>query len=159
MRRVRYGEVVCGVAAVVLLVAMFLDWYRPAVVFGALDRIGFGLSAWEAFSVLDVLLALVAALGLAVLAFQLVGRGPAVPVGIEVVTATLALLATLLVLYRILDQPGPNDAVEVSTGAWLGLAAVAGVLLGAWRALGDERSRPADPPAPEPERRPTPPRS
>jgi hypothetical protein len=156
MRRVRTGEIVAAAGAVVLLISMFLDWYAPSVVFGALDRIDFGFSAWEAFGVIDLLLGLVALLGLALLAFQFVGRGPALPVAIEVVTSTLALIAFLLVAYRILNQPGPNDLVEVRFGAWLGLVSVAVVFWGAWKALSDERPRPADPPAPEPERRTTP---
>ena len=152
MRRLRFGELLAGVAALVLLASTFLDWYTPR---GRAE----GLSAWSAFTVVDLLLALVIALGLAVLVLQVAGRGPALPVGVEVVTTTLALAATLLVLYRILDQPGPNDAIEVSAGAWLGLVAVAAVFYGAWHALHDERARPADPPAPAPERRPAPPRS
>ena len=148
----RSGEMVAGGAALALLVVSFLDWYAPS---GRAD----GLSAWSAFSVVDVLLAAVVALGLAVLVLQVAGRGPALPVAFEVVTITLSLATTLLVLYRILDQPGPNDTIEVSAGAWLGLTAVAAVFWGSWRALADERSRPADPPAPEPERRAVPPRS
>ncbi len=156
MRKVRTGEIVAGASAALLLVSMFLDWYAPTVVFGALDRLELGLTAWEAFGVIDILLALVVLLGLATLVFQFVGRGPATPVAIEVVTATVALIALLLVAYRILNQPGPNDVVEVKLGAWIGLLATAGVFWGAWKALSDERPRPADPPAPEPERRPTP---
>ena len=152
MRRVRFGELLAGAAALVLLAATFLDWYTPS---GRAE----GLSAWSAFTVVDLVLAVVVALGVAVLVLQFAGRGPALPVGVEVVTTTLALAATLLVLYRILDQPGPNDAIGVSAGAWLGLLAVAAVFYGAWRALDDERARPSDPPAPEPERRPAPPRS
>ena len=152
MRRLRLGELLAGGGALALLVATFLDWYTPG-------EGGEGLSAWSAFTVVDLLLAVVVALGLAVLTFQVMGRGPALPVALEVVTTTLALAATLLVLYRILNQPGSNDAFDVSAGAWLGLVAVATVFWGSWRALSDERSRPADPHAPEPERRPLPPRS
>lgn len=152
MRRLRSGELLAGAAALVLLAASFLDWYVPR------GRAA-GVNAWSAFTVLDLLLAVVIALGVAVLILQVAGRGPALPVAVEVVTITLALATTLLVAYRLLDQPGPNDAIEVAAGAWLGLLAVAAVFLGAWRALGDERARPADPPAPEPERRPAPPRS
>ena len=152
MRRLRPGEIVAGVAGLVLLIALFLDWYTVA------GRAG-GLSAWDAFSVVDVLLALVALLGIAVLVSQVAGRGPALPVALEVVATTLALAATLLVLYRILNQPGPNDAVGVAVGAWLGAACCRALFLGAWLALSDERARPADPPPPEPERRPTPARS
>jgi hypothetical protein len=152
MRRVRAGEVVAGVAGAVLLLSTFLEWYT---VRGREE----GLTAWEAFSVVDVLVAAVALLAIALAVSQVAGRGPAVPVGIGVVTATLSLAATLLVLYRIVNQPGPNDAIGVAAGAWLGLAACVAIFLGSWLALSDERPRPADPPPPEPEGRPTPARS
>ena len=152
MRRVRAGEVVAGVAGVLLLVSTFLNWYTVS---GRDD----GLTAWAAFGVVDLLVALVALLGIALAVSQVVGRGPALPVALGVVTSTLALAATLLVLYRILNQPGPNEAIGVSTGAWVGLVASAGVFFGAWLSLSDERPRPADPVPPVPERRPTPARS
>ncbi len=149
-RNVRPGEVVAAVAAVVLLAVMFLEWYGAD---------GGGLSAWEAFSVTDVLLAAVALLAIGLAVVNATGRGPAVPVAIAVVTVTLTLTALLLLAYRILNQPGPNDLVDVHAGAWLGLAALAAQLGGAFWSLKDERPRPVDPPAPEPERRPAPTRS
>jgi len=152
MRRVRIGEMVAGAAGVVLLASMFLSWYSVS---GRDDS----LTAWSAFSVVDILLALVALLGIALAVSQVVGRGPALPVALGVITTTLALAGTLLVLYRILNQPGPNEAIGVSIGAWIGLVACAGVFFGAWLSLSDERPRPADPVPPVPERRPTPARS
>ena len=161
MRRVRIGELVAGAAGVVLLASMFLDWYSvtPELLFGAADEHTSGVNAWGAFSIVDILLALVALLGIALAVSQVVGRGPALPVALGVVTTTLALAGLLLVLYRIVNQPGPNDVISVDFGAWVGLAASAGVFLGAWLSLSDERPRPADPSPPEPERRPTPARS
>ena len=152
MRRVRIGEIVAGVAGVVLLLSLFLEWYT---VRGRAE----GLTAWSAFSFVDLLVCLVALLGIALAESQVVGRGPALPVAIGVITATLGLAATLLVLYRILNQPGPNDAIGVGAGAWVGLAACLGVFLGAWLSLSDDRARPADPLPPVPERRPTPART
>jgi hypothetical protein len=152
MRRVRAGDVVVAVAGALLLLSMFLEWYT---VLGRED----GLTAWGAFTIVDLLVAAVALLGLALAASQVAGRGPSLPVAIGVVTTTLALATSLLVLYRILDQPGPNDAIGVGVGAWIGLAACVGVFLGSWLSLSDERPRPVDPPPPEPERRPTPARS
>ena len=152
MRRIRAGEVVAGAAGVVLLAAMFLSWYSVS----SRDD---SLTAWEAFSVVDVLLALVALLGIALALSEVVGRGPALPVAIGVVTTTLALAGTLLLAYRILNQPGPNDLIGVEPGAYVGLLASLGVFLGAWLSLSDERPRPSDPVPPEPERRPTPARS
>jgi carbon starvation protein CstA len=152
MRRVRAGELVAGAAGVVLLAAMFLNWYSVGV---RDDR----LTAWGAFSVVDVLLALVALLGIALALSEVVGRGPALPVALGVITTTLALAGTLLLAYRILNQPGPNDLISVEAGAYVGLLASLGVFFGAWLSLSDERPRPADPPPPEPQRRPTPARS
>jgi hypothetical protein len=152
MRRVRTGEIVAGVAGAVLLLSTFLEWYT---VRGRAE----GLTAWGAFSFVDVLVALVALLGIALAASQVIGRGPALPVALGVITTTLGLAATLLVLYRILNQPGPNDVIGVAAGAWIGLAASLGVFLGAWLSLSDERSRPVDPLPPVPERRPTPART
>jgi hypothetical protein len=149
MRRVRAGELVAGAAGVVLLVVMFLSWYSVS---GRDDH----LSAWAAFSVVDILLALTALLGIALALSEVVGRGPALPVAIGVVTTTLALAGSLLVLYRIVNQPGPNDLIAVEPGAYLGLLATIGVFLGAWLSLSDERPRPVDPVPPEPQRRPTP---
>ena len=152
MRRVRAGEIVAGAAGVLLLASLFLEWY-------SVDSREDGLSAWAAFSFVDLLLALVALLGIALAVSQVVGRGPALPVALGVITTTLALAASLLLLYRILNQPGPNDAIGVSAGAWVGLAAAIAVFLGAWLSLSDERPRPVDPVPPEPQRRPTPARS
>ena len=152
MRRVRAGDIVAGAAGVLLLASMFLEWYSV----GSRED---GLSAWAAFSFVDLLLALVALLAIALAASQVLGRGPTLPVALGVITTTLGLAAALLVLYRILNQPGPNDVIGVGAGAWIGLAASVGVFLGAWLSLSDERSRPVDPPAPVPERRPTPART
>ena len=121
MRRVRIGEIVAGVAGAVLLLSLFLEWYT---VRGRAE----GLTAWGAFAFVDLLVCLVALLGIALAVSQVAGRGPALPVAIGVITATLGLAATLLVLYRILNQPGPNDAIGVGAGAWIGLAACLGVV-------------------------------
>ena len=143
---------VSGASGVALLASMFLSWYSVS---GRDDT----LTAWGAFSVVDVLLALIALLGIALALSEVVGRGPALPVAIGVVTTTLALAGTLLVLYRILNQPGPNDQISVEVGAYAGFLATLGVFVGAWLSLSDERPRPADPLPPEPQRRPTPARS
>ena len=72
MRRVRAGEIVAGAAGVLLLVSMFLDWY-------SVESREDGLSAWAAFGFVDLLLALVALLGIALALSQVVGRGPRCP--------------------------------------------------------------------------------
>ena len=152
MRHVRAGDVVAGVAGVLLLVSTFLNWYTVS---GRDD----GLTAWAAFGVVDLLVVLVALLGIALALSEVIGRGPSLPVALGVITTTLALAGTLLLAYRIVNQPGPNDLIGVEAGAYVGLLASLGVFLGAWLSLSDERARPVDPVPPVPERRPTPARS
>ena len=92
-----------------------------------------------------MLLALVALLAIGLAVVNAAGRGPAVPVALAVVTVTLTLTALLLLAYRILNQPGPNDLVDVHAGAWLGLAALAAQLAGAFWSLKDEGPAPRRP--------------
>jgi hypothetical protein len=151
MIRLRPGDLLAAMGSLLLLLTSFMDWYAPRAR-------AEGLDAWGAFSVLDILLAVVIALGLALALSQIAGRGPALPVALSVLTAAIGTAATLLVLYRILNQPGPDDAIEVRGGAYLGLFAVACVAAGGWWSMSDETPRASDPPPPEIERRPAPPR-
>jgi purine-cytosine permease-like protein len=146
--RLRAGEALAAAGGLVLLVVMFLGWY------GAEDVT---LSAWEAFAVTDVLLALLALLALGVAVTTVTQRGPALPVGLGVITTALALVALIALLYRILNEPGPDDLVEVRAGAWLGVLAALLVLAGAWHSIADEAPRPGDTVTADVERRPAPP--
>ena len=69
------------------------------------------------------------------------------------ITATLGAFTTLLVLYRILNQPGPNEFVAVELGAFLGFLSVLAVAAGGYLAMRDEAWE--EPPMPT-EVRPTP---
>jgi uncharacterized membrane protein len=131
MKRVRDGEWVAGAGGVALLAGLFAGWY------GSADRTGPGpeLTAWEAFSVLDVALALLALVPLALVVLQATRESPSLPVAFSVLTTVAGTLATVLILYRILNQPGPNDRVEVELGAWIGLAAAVATTAGGWRSL------------------------
>ena len=146
MRRLRAGEWVAAAGAVALVVSLLLPWY--GVEAGA-------LSGFESFSVTDILLAALVLLAAALVILQATHDTPAAPVGAAVLTITFGILCALLVLYRLLNQPGSNELVEVRPGAWLGLAATVAITAGAWLALADERV-PGVPPGPEPELRPTP---
>jgi len=149
-RRLRPGELLAAAGGVVLLVSLFLDWY------GLRGRSA-GVSAWQAFAVADVLLALVALLAIALAVAQLTLRGPALPVGLGVVTSAVSIAGVLVVVFRLIDQPGANDLIELRAGAWIGLAAALAAAAGAWMAMGDDRPRPADPAPVTVERRAAPP--
>ena len=141
LSRLRSGELIAAAGGVGLLLVMFLDWYAAGgttEVGGRDIEISVGFNAWQAFDVTDVLLALaaLAALGLAILTAS--RRSPALPVAGTVVTTGLGMLATLLVFYRILNQPGPNEFVEVKFGAFLGFLCALAIAAGGLRAMRDE---------------------
>jgi hypothetical protein len=140
------GEWLAGVSGVVLLVALFLDWYGPLVGY---DK----LSAWEAFGVVDVVLALAAVWAIALAAMTALDRSQAVPTALASLLTYVALLALALVLYRVISPPDhlqsatpgrptgyiPSGDPSREVGLWIGLAATVGVLAGALAALRDDR--------------------
>jgi uncharacterized membrane protein len=130
MRRLRDGEWIAGAGALALLAAMFLHWYGTD-----LRIVTFEVTAWQAFDVLDAVLVLLALVPLALVFTQATRRSPSIPVAFSVLTALAGALAALLILYRIVNQPGPNDLVEVQAGAWLGLLAALVIAAGGWRSM------------------------
>jgi hypothetical protein len=151
VRRLRLGEWLAAAGAVALFVSLFTSWYAATV-----SAEGFELSvtrnAWVWFDVLDIVLVLIAALGLALAGLQATQRTPTLPVGAGVLTAVFGAIAVLLVAYRMINQPGPNEFVEVRGGAWLGLLAAIAIAVGGWESIRNERVR-GLPPDPEPELR------
>jgi hypothetical protein len=145
IERLRAGEWLAAAGGVVLLVSLFLPWYGLG---------GLYVSGFEAFTVIDVLLALLAVLAIALAVLQATQDGPAMPVGAAVLTATLGKVGVLLVLFRIVDEPGA-DFVELRAGAYIALAATVAITAGGWRSLMNEHVR-GLPPDVEPDLRPTP---
>jgi uncharacterized membrane protein len=126
MARLRDGEWIAGAGGVALLAAMFLHWYGAGP---------FEVTAWQAFDVLDVVLALLALVPLGLVVTHATRPSPSLPVAFSVCTMLAGALAALLILYRIVNQPGPNDVVEVEAGAWLGFVAAIVIASGGWRSL------------------------
>jgi hypothetical protein len=157
LNRLRQGDLIAGLGGVALLIVMFLDWYGAggnATFQGQDIKISLGFNAWEAFSITDLILALTALSGIALAVITATRRSPALPVAASVITATLGALATLLVFYRILNQPGPNEFFDVKLGAFLGFLSVLAIAVGGSLATRDEQWD--DAPVPT-DARPTPP--
>jgi hypothetical protein len=140
--RVRTGELIAGISGVALFIIMFLTWFElPEVAGGQLqgfvEAVGVdtSYSAWQAFDFIDLvlLLAVVAGVGLAVLAAA--QSNVQLPVAASAVAAGLGILATLLVLYRVIDPPSEYDRAY---GLYLGLIASAGIAVGGWMAMQEE---------------------
>jgi hypothetical protein len=142
LSRLRSGELIAAAGGVALLVVMFLDWYAAGgtTEVGGQDlEISVGFSAWQAFDITDILLALAALLAIATAVIAATRRSPALPVAGSVITTAVGALAALLVLYRILNQPGPNEFIEVKWPAFLGFLSVLAITAGGWRGMRDEQ--------------------
>ena len=126
MRRLRDGEWIAGAGGVALLAALLLHWYGTGP---------FEATAWQAFGVLDVVLALLALVPLALVVTQATRESPSIPAAFSVFSAVAGLLAALLILYRIVNQPGSNELVDVQLGAWLGLLAALVITYGGYRSM------------------------
>ena len=119
-----------GACGVLLLIALFLPWYGDPSVTG-----------WEAFTVLDLILVLLALAAISVPIVTATHRVPAVPLALESLTALFGLLGLVLVLIRVLNLPGDADGREI--GLWLGLLATLGIFAGGVIGMRDERRSPA----------------
>jgi len=110
--------VAAGAFAVALLAASFGPWYALG---------GVSSDMWEAFDVVDLLVAASALLAVAAAASAVVAERSGWAVAICTLSADLALIALLLLAWRVLDPPLGGDGVERASGLWIALAAQVGV--------------------------------
>ncbi len=126
--KLRRFEPVAGLGGVLLLVSLFQPWYDA-------------VSGWEALAAIDVVLAALALLAIAVPVTSALARGPAWPIAIAVIASATRWIGVLLVAFRLLDNAGPLRA-----GAWLALAGALIAWIGAWMSMGDESAPGVAPP-------------
>jgi hypothetical protein len=112
----------------VLLVALFLPWYST----GSED-----LTAWQAMTVDDVILAVAAIL--AVAGAFVVGSTQLSSLSVAATSLAImpAVVGLLVTVYRVVS-PAPPVEVSLAIGAWLGLAAALSIAVGAWAGATDE---------------------
>ena len=144
----RRAEPLAGLGGAALFVSLFLTWYRADAVVPD-DETGVYIyasggdstSAWSFFTAIDVELAVLAALFLAVPLTSLLTRGPAKAIGTAVLASAFGWIAVLLVAFRLLFPPFPDfDGVTISTAAG-GFVALAGAIVGwvgSWLSMRDE---------------------
>lgn len=113
-RRFDVGPMLIALAAMVLLVSLFLDWYGP-------------LTAWEAFEVVEVLLA---ALAVAALVAAFGALAPELAFLERRWLPAIVLAITVLVAAEILNPPPAAGPELPSTGAWLAFASALVMLIG-----------------------------
>jgi hypothetical protein len=147
--RLRRPEIVAGVAAVVLLVAMFvLPWYGYKGDLAPLAaRLGVSTSrdAWHSLSTTRWLMLLTVAAALALVYLQATRPAPALPATFSLFAWLLGGLTSLVLIYRVLiNVPGPNDVVSRDVGGYVGLLASIAIGFAGYRSLRDEGLAPQD---------------
>src|SRR3954453_18730675 len=110
LERVRPIDWVAGATGVILLVVLALPWY---------DLLDGSLSAFQAFSVVDLWLALTALLAIAIPLVTAARDAPAVPLAVAVAAVACSWIAVLLALWRAIDQPGKG--LDPTAMPWIGL--------------------------------------
>jgi hypothetical protein len=148
--RVSFGETIAGVSAGLLFIFMFLPWYGASAVVGGNKINGENADAWQAFSLVDVLLFLAILVTLAVVVARAVDSIPPnlpAPPGMIIVAA--GAVAVILILFRLILTPGEDVVgfgvhVDVGRkfGAFLGLIAAAAMTYGGWTAAHERNERP-----------------
>jgi hypothetical protein len=142
-----------AVAAIALLVTMFLPWYSLQSVnrrTGAIDTRS--ISAFGDVSFIEAAVFLVAAGVLVLLFSRAEGRAFHLPGGDGTIVMIAGAWATFLIFYRVFDRPDGNGyPVGIQWGFFLAFIAAGGLTLAGWRirqAHRPEPPLPGDPPPP-----------
>ena len=147
--KLRTGEWIAAVGGIVVLFAMFFfDWYEISGFGGLVEQFGdavgvdTGIKAWDGQGFLGTIANLVI-LGSAISAITLAvltatSRTPALPVAASAITAGLGIGAVIMLLGRMVFQPGPNEVVDLRFGILLALIGAAVIVYGGWRSMQEE---------------------
>jgi len=146
LNRLRLGELVAGVCGVLLIIVMFLSWYGigGALGGGLADDVAKSagvdvtVNAWQSFDFIDLLLFVTAIVAIGAAVLTATQRSVALPVAASVIVTGLGVLVTLLVAYRLLNEPGPDKFIDIKFGAYLGFLICAGIALGGFMSMRDE---------------------
>jgi hypothetical protein len=168
--RLRSGEILAGAGAVALFVLLFLDWFQPELRPRVVETSGrvvgpeLHLSGWTSLGfVMLVMLLVVIVLALWLAASTVFASSVSQPVAAGVLLSAVSLVVFVALVVRVtILQPGlgvglPDEGVEVRLPAYLGIAAMAVIVIGGWRSMADERTDAPESAYEPPPARPAPP--
>jgi hypothetical protein len=140
VNRVRQGERIAGIAGVVLLISLWFSWYGASASVGGFEA-STSASGWESLSWIDIFLFITAVVAIGFGIMSATGSQTDLPIAGSSIVAGLGGLATLMVLFRIIDIPGDiPEGVDVSRklGVFIALIAAAGVTYGGYVGMQEE---------------------
>src|SRR5438874_2013759 len=127
MTRLRQGDKIAAGAGIALFIIMFLTWYTVDVPSNTLGVSGPDLSAWDAYSFIDIILLITVIVAVGAAALRAAGNELNLPIPTSTLTAGLGGLSVILILFRIISTPswdilGIHAAdTSISYGVILGL--------------------------------------
>lgn len=131
LSRLRRGEIIAALSALVLLVLVFAV---PWVSFANPGGRDTSADAWTSFPTLRWPILVIAILGLLLGYLQAAKPAPALPVALDVVLLPLTAIVTVLVLIRLVTGDGSPLA-----GGWAGVAASGALTGGVFMSLREEQ--------------------
>jgi hypothetical protein len=142
--RIRTGEIISTLSALLLLPIMFLLESYGTVGLPRSRRSGIetAVTAWKELSIARwiLLLAIVVALGSVILHATQRSHGTKTDTSVAVFVA--GAIAAVVLGYRVLiNLPHPSSVVDIKIGAYLGLLATLGIALGGYDSILEERVR------------------
>jgi hypothetical protein len=155
--RLRSDQQLAGLAAVALLLSMFLPWYEKSAL-GARGAVSDTVSAFGAVSFVEAAVFLVSAGVLVLLFTRAEGSEYELPGGDGTVIFGAGLWAALLIFWRVFDRPdvtGAAATVGIQWGFFVAFIAAGALASAGWRLRQHERDARPTPP-PERRRRPRP---
>jgi hypothetical protein len=115
--RIDGGRALAGVGGIVLIVSLFLHWFKPA------------MTAWDAFEVLDLVLAFLALVAI-VHAAPPLARAIRVPEEPSALFPVIGIVAFVLVAAALVNHPPTALGRGPTVGAWLALGGTALMAIG-----------------------------
>jgi hypothetical protein len=145
--KLRRGELIAAVGGLLLLITLFfVDWYSAGasvtLPVGTTVSVSGNFGAWDGEGFLGfvanlvILAAALSAVGLAIL--TVTSRTIALPVAASALTTALGIAAVVMVLMRMVFQPGPNELIDLKFGILLALVAALIVTYGGWQSMKEE---------------------
>jgi hypothetical protein len=142
-RALNADQQLAGLAAIALLVSMFLPWYEKNTVRGS-RFIGDSVSAFGTVSFVEAAIFLVSAGVLVMLFTRAEGREYELPGGDGTVILVAGAWAALLLFWRVFDRPhvgGEASTVGIQWGFFVAFLAAAGLAAAGWRLRQHEHER------------------
>jgi hypothetical protein len=132
-QRLSQGQMISGVAGLVLLISLFLKWAGSEVPGTE------SLSAWKLpLATFDVYLLILAFFAMLPAIAELTGSGIEVPF---VDAAAAFLLSVIGLIQLVWFRIDPGEGVSVKIGFWIALIATIGIVIGSYQAMNEDVSR------------------